>query len=280
MNINANICRKKGHICWLIQLQLTAVIALFCVFPVQAELFEHQLQHQSATTLIPVIKPHLSKNSSLSGTKNKLFVNGSKQDNEIVSQILKSLDAPLNRYFVEIRILNQPMQANQRFKNQSTKAISSERAQVITYRNSQTNSADHFFTINVTENNPSFIATGEQFPSNVIENQYGHLLPGSQQKKVSSGFYLTVFKQANQQIALDISAGQQQRQSRYGQKISRSAMTSKIVGNKDQWLLIASTSQQLSNAQQNGKQKRYRTSSKKDPQRWYYARISDLSAIK
>lgn len=241
-----------------------------------AELFIHKLNHQLAANVIPVIKPHLTTQTTMTAKDYQLFVNGSKKDNDKVVSLLQMIDIRAREYNIEVKILDHKMDNNQLrhyqiSKNDQSNSSESSKTEVRRYKTQSTNQKNHQFILKTIENYPAYVSTGESFPTNQIQSQYGHLLPSSGRTKITSGFYLTVQHQGDQQVLLSLSAHQQQRQSRYGQGVSSSSTSTKVKGELGRWILATSTT---TGSKSNGS-RHYRTDSNRNKQRWYYIRVNE-----
>lgn len=243
-----------------------------CLTNVKAELYDHQLQFQPAADAIVFVQPHISAETTLSTKNNLLIVNGSKQDNEKVTRLLQLFDVATRQYKIEVRILDHPMKRITDSQTVITRSERLEEIKVIRYQLQSTDRNNHFYEIRALENQQAFVSTGESFPDNQIQDQYSQLLPSTGKTNIANGFYIIVTAQGEQQILISVSAQQQTRQYRYGQTIASSSTSTKARATIDQWALVASTSRdsQLNNT------KRYRTSSLKAKQRWYYVRVNEV----
>ena len=255
---------------------LIKLIGLFSLYLMtvgfaHADLFIHQLKHQPASSAIPVIQPHLSSDTRITAKGFQLFVSGSKEDNDKIISILKIIDTQTREYLIEVRILDHRMQNPQPNSTRLNKHNQSTNIEIRHYQIKSSDQSNHLFTLRVIENHQAFVSTGESFPSNQIQSQYGHLLPTTGRTNVTSGFYLIVHGQGNEDVSLSLSAQQQQRQSGYGQSITSSSTSTKVSGKKGNWILVASNT----NNSQSKSSRSYRTSSKKNKERWYYIRVSD-----
>lgn len=247
----------------------------------RAELFVHQLQHLSASNAIPSIQPHLSKESTLTSKGFQLFLSGSEKDNLKLKEILKAIDVKLGEYLVEVKILNQQMDAHQ-FNSTINKL--EPRKKIKRLQLDDKNTTNTYFNLRMTENYQAFIATGESFPEHKVVAQYGHLIPSSTREKVSSGFYMLVQSNSSsssdsysdsQEITVRVSA-QEQQVIKGDNSIGSSSTSTKFSGVKDKWILIASNAKQRK-ATLN---KRFSTNSqsgRSNKERWYYVRISDAN---
>ena len=91
-------------ICQLIKLKLLFFIIIFPLSS-NAELFTYQLKFVQAKQVIPVMQPHLSVDSNLTGKKNLLFADVSEADNQKIISMLAQLDKQLTQYLVQVKSL-------------------------------------------------------------------------------------------------------------------------------------------------------------------------------
>ncbi len=237
----------------------------------QAELFIHQLKHQPAAQVIPIIQPHLAAETSITAKGFKLFVNGTKQDNQKVLNILKMIDTKLKEYLVEVKILNHQMNNDELNRIKISANAQSTRLQVKRHTIEANQSYGDNFVLRMIENYQAFVKTGESFPDNQVQSQYGHLLPSTGRTKISSGFYLTIQQTGDEIVAINISAQQQSRQSQDARSINSSSTSTRINGVIGKWTLIASNAGQRSNQTS----KSYSAHSKASNKRWYYVRVNN-----
>jgi len=243
---------------------------------VRAELFVHQLKHQSAINTIPLIQPHLSKQSSLTAKDFQLFLSGTKEDNQKVIDILQAIDIKPSEYFVEVKILKHKMDDHQfnLVKNELNNLNRKTKINKIQLDNHQ-NASNHF-NLRMTENYQAFIATGESFPDHKIISQYGHLLPSSGRTKTSSGFYMLIQPSSapkDERITVRVSA-QQQQKINSAQQLESSYASTKFSEVKGKWILIASNAEGKTSLSD----KRYSTNDQSSKERWYYVRVTDVAA--
>ncbi len=254
---------------------VSKLIFWFLILNVQmlhAELFVHQLQHQPATNVIPVIQPHLSKQASMTAKGYQLFVNGTEQDNLKVLSILQMVDTKLRQYFVEVKILNHQMDRYQLGATNIKLSNQSNEANIKSYQTQSNQTNGDNFSLQATENYQALVTTGESFPTSQVINQYGHLLPSPGRTTISSGFYITVQQTAPQMVALSVSAQQQNRRVNNSRSIISSSASTRVNGKLGKWILIASNARNSSL----GNTKRYTTNSKASKQRWYYVRVNEI----
>ena len=207
-----------------------------------AEVYSHQLTHQPAEPLIPVIQPHLSDKAKLTANGFKLFVSGTEKDNNTVSRLLAGLDIPFKEYLVELQIAKEQLNLtakNQLDQNKQTGIRENKNKRLsIGPAGSNTN----HFKLRVIENFQAFITTGESFPDTKLISQYDQFIPSNGRRKVNSGFYLTVTQSENSTVQLMASAFQQQTQVRDNRNVNLSSTSSQIKANLNEWTLLASTS--------------------------------------
>jgi len=240
---------------------------------IAAEVYSHQLTHQPAKQLIPVIQPHLSDKAKLTANGFKLFVSGTEKDNNAVSRLLAGLDIPFKEYLVELQITKQQLNLtakNQLDLNKQTEIRENKSKRLsIGHAGSNTNR----FKLRVIENFQAFITTGESFPDTKFISQYDQFIPSNGRRKVSRGFYLTVTPSESSMVQLMASAFQQQTQVRDNRNVNLSSTSSQIKANLNEWTLLASTTTETNKS--NHKNYRHHANSTKD--RFYYIRVRLMS---
>ncbi len=241
-----------------------------------AEVYIHQLQHQPAEKLIPIIQPHLSKQSTLSASGFKLLVSGNKADDAKVTQMLSDLDTPFKEYLVQLRITSVPIrQTNSRTKSQIEGSSQSNTTTTVIkkYRTDNMLADDNQFTVRLIENYQGYINTGETYPEVKIVSQYGHMIPTTGRKKIQSGLYISVRPLAENSVGVKASAYQQQRQSTDSRNTNTSSTASSIVAKLDTWTLLASTENTSSHSSKN----RYSSKTTARKTRYYYVKVQALN---
>jgi hypothetical protein len=238
----------------------------------QAEIYIHQLKSQPAEKLIPVIQPHLSKNTKLSAVEFKLIVSGSEQDNNKVTRLLQNLDADFKEYLVKLRITSVPIDTTTSSTQVTLQGDSHSAQQQVTSKQYRTDSLladDNEFVVRLIENYQGYINTGETYPEVKLVSQYGQLIPKTGRKKIQSGVYISVNQANQQQVYVKASAYQQQRQRGDVQNTNTSSTATRIKASLGQWTLLAST-EKLSTAQ---KRNQYSTKNKSNSSRYYYVKV-------
>lgn len=236
-----------------------------------AEMFVHQLNYVSSEQIIPVMKPHLSPETKLSGKGYKLFIQTSVDEYKKIQDILKTLDKKPGEYLVEVRILKRRLdkwemkQTNIQATNTNLRIKSKQ----ITNTNNQ--HGEKKFRLRISEGYQGFVNTGESFPTHQLINQYQHFIPKSGYKKVTSGFYIVVNQMPDNQVKLSVSAQSQQRKTKHSKTVVQSSTNNQIVGAKNEWILISSTSSKQQNSNNH-----YSTNGQRQNKQWYYVRVSDI----
>ena len=264
-----NFCPSKlvKHIS-LILLVLSSMTSL----NLSAEMFIHELKYQQAAQIIPVIKPHLEPNSVISSKDNKLFIQSTQAEYNKILSMLKMLDKKPGEFFVEVKILNRKLDD---WEVKGARIVASGRqveGKITRYQSSDSRDNEKRFSLRLTEGYQGFVNTGESFVTNQLVNHYGSFIPQTSNKKVSSGFYVTVHNANDTQVRVAVSAQAQNRKTKNSQTIDHSAATSFINGTKGHWLLLATTNE----AQAQTNSRRYKTQSSSSDKRWYYLRVNDL----
>ena len=240
--------------------------------PATAELFVHQLKHQLAAKVIPVIQPHLSTQTSMTAKDYQLFVNGTKKDNQKVIDILQMVDTKTREYLVEVKILDQEMNRHEQNISKAELNKQSSNASIRRFQTQSNQKANSNFSIRTIENYQALISTGESFPNNQINSQYGHLLPSNGRTNIKSGFYIAVQQTGATTVSLSVSAQQQSRQTTNNRSVNASTASTKISGELGKWIFIASNASKSSLRST----KRYTTDSRASKTRWYYVRVTSI----
>jgi hypothetical protein len=259
-------------ICQLIKLKLLFFIIIFPLSS-NAELFTYQLKFVQAKQVIPVMQPHLSVDSNLTGKKNLLFADVSEADNQKIISMLAQLDKQLTQYLVQVKITNHQLDE---WEKKATKVYRSKQPNIKKYSTDSLSKNNQHFKLRLTEGNQGFINTGESFPSHQIITQHDKFLPKTSHRKVSSGFYVVVRESQNNQVTLNVSASAQQRKG--SSDTNFSAANSQIIGNKNEWLLLASTGSETNHqaaVQAHKKSSNYSTQSMSQSGKWYYVKVTE-----
>lgn len=256
-------------------------------YSANATLHTFTLKHRQAADIIPIIQPLLLSTTTITGQGFELFIDGDENEKQKVMKMLGKIDTAATQYHVEVRILDSPMSASQLSQNHLEKTVNQDQppVKIIKYHSQISDPKHHLYNITVIENTQAFVATGENFPNNQLQNSYGSFIPTTGRTQLNNGFYLIVSRQGVQQVVISLSAQQQQRQSQYGSSVTSSTTSTKIRASLRQWVLVASSEKQsnLTRSQQSRSTSlsstRYKTTDRKNQSRWYYIRVSTKESL-
>lgn len=239
---------------------------------VVAKMFVHQLKHQTAEHVLPVITPHLDSQTKITTKDNTLFIQASEKEYEKIQAMLKMIDKPRGEYMVDVWILNRKLD---HYETQSTKVQANNRVfrgKVTRYQTDQSSNNEKRFSLRVSEGYPGFVNAGESFFSNELVNHYGKFIPQTRNHKISSGFYVAINEAGENQVAVKVSAKAQSRSKSNNTNHQGTAVSNTVNGEKGSWILLASINADKSSQQNTA----YRTQRQRANKRWYYLRVSDI----
>jgi hypothetical protein len=249
-------------------IQQTAIKLFFLIFSLSAnaELFSYQLNFVQAKQVIPVMQPHLKPDSKLTGKQYQLFADVTEEDNQKIIAMLDQLDKKLAQYLVEVKIINRKLDD---WERKATKIYNPSQPKKQKYSTGSLSKNNKHFQLRLVEGHQGFINTGESFPTHQIMAQHDKFLPKTSYQKVSSGFYVVVRESQNRQVMLNISANTQQRNGTSDTDFS--AASSQVIGNKNEWILLAATGKSEDNSQS----RNYSTKSMAQGKKWYYVKVTE-----
>lgn len=120
----------------------------------------YQLHYNTAETMIPIVKPLLSAESSISGTGQKLIVKGPQQELDNIRQLLKRLDVPPRNLIITVR----------RFHDSAHDTRKALQGKVIVYSTQTKNRRPKSQQITVENGHSALIGTGREIP----QKDYGY----------------------------------------------------------------------------------------------------------
>ncbi len=229
------------------------------------------MNYLSAEQVIPVITPHLKKETGLSAKGFQLIIQSTPEEYKKIQQLLTLLDKKPAQYLAEVRIINRKLDDKELKQTQLTINQHSTDIKIKRYRTQDNKGGDRRFTLRITENNQGFVNTGESFPTHRLVQHYNSFIPKTIHKEVTSGFYIKISQLPEDKVRIAINAQSQSR--KLDQSIKQSSTDSLIVGKKDSWILLASTG---NNDSSNGKNK-YSTRNNHSNKQWYYLRVNELA---
>jgi type II secretory pathway component GspD/PulD (secretin) len=232
-----------------------------------------QLQNRPAEEVIPIVKPMLGPNDSITGQGFKLFLRASPETQKQVRQMIQSLDVAAKMLLISV------FQGNDRdlralgvsgdFKAQSgdgSVSIGSDkprgRGADISY--STRNASGGVSTLStrgrlqdnpihqlrVTEGTEGYIETGKQIPYFSGANWIapGAVVGGVDYKDVTTGFYVLP-RVHGEQVTMQVSPFKQSESRTRGGDINTQSANTTITGRLGEWLPIGGTTEQTQRSQ-------------------------------
>jgi type II secretory pathway component GspD/PulD (secretin) len=232
-----------------------------------------QLQNRPAEEVIPIVKPMLGPNDSITGQGFKLFLRASPETQKQVRQMIQSLDVAAKMLLISV------FQGNDRdlralgvsgdFKAQSSDgsvSIGSDKSRGrgadISY--STRNASGSVSTIStrgrlqdnpihqlrVTEGTEGYIETGKQIPYFSGANWIapGAVVGGVDYKDVTTGFYVLP-RVHGEQVTMQVSPFKQSESRTRGGDINTQSANTTITGRLGEWLPIGGTTEQTQRSQ-------------------------------
>jgi type II secretory pathway component GspD/PulD (secretin) len=232
-----------------------------------------QLQNRPAEEVIPIVKPMLGPNDSITGQGFKLFLRASPETQKQVRQMIQSLDVAAKMLLISV------FQGNDRdlralgvsgdFKAQSSDgsvSIGSDKSRGrgadISY--STRNASGSVSTIStrgrlqdnpihqlrVTEGTEGYIETGKQIPYFSGANWIapGAVVGGVDYKDVTTGFYVLP-RVHGEQVTMQVSPFKQSESRTRGGDINTQSANTTITGRLGDWLPIGGTTEQTQRSQ-------------------------------
>lgn len=250
---------------------LLSISLLILTSAAQAEFFVYDMQYLKAEQVIPSIKPHLNKDTKISGKDYKLFIEGSQSELTKVQQMLKMLDKKPNNLVIEVRVLDRKLD-NWEMAGATIKASGKRVSGNVTkYQTSGRSKVDNLYKLNTLEGYQGYISTGIAFPTHQVVKHYGAFVPKTQYKEAKSGFYVVANKTPQQGYQVTINTQQQRRNPGNSKAIQKAGTGQTFNAHPGKWILIASTDK----AEVDNRNKRYQTRSNNSSKRWFYLRVTE-----
>ena len=251
-----------------IQWLLCALLIAHFSNQLSAEVFVHSLNFRSAEQIIPLVKPHLKDTTTVTGKGFQLVVNGTPDEHQKIEQLLKALDKKLGQYRVELRVLNRKLADNERKAFSISASKNEAEATVRSYHATGNKNRDRYYSIRLIEGTSGFIQTGKVLTSSQVVRELNAFIPKPVDKKLSSGFYVTVNQIGKNRVQLSVAAQSENRSKKYRSDSDFSKSDTVIAGELGEWLLAASTIEQAS--QKNSS--RGISSTRQSNKNWFYVR--------
>ncbi|MCW8879120.1 MAG: hypothetical protein OQJ89_06500 [Kangiellaceae bacterium] len=237
------------------------------IFDIHAKLFIHQMQYLKAEQVIPAIKPHLAKETTLSAKDYQLFIDSTEAEYKKIQSMLKMLDKKPKNLMIEVRVLDRRLDDWEMKGAQLKVSGNSSSAKITRYQTNGHSKIDSVYRLKTMEGYQGFVTTGEAFPTHNLVKHYDSFVPQTKYKNAKSGFYVTANQLPSQQFRVAINAQQQKRGN--GNVIKQSQTANQFTVNEGHWVLIASTGESSSNRSSN----KYRVASSNNTKRWFYLRV-------
>ncbi|NHZ69878.1 MAG: hypothetical protein GWP20_01435 [Thermotogales bacterium] len=231
-----------------------------------------QLQNRPAEEIIPIIKPMLNADDSITGQGFQIFIRTTPENLQQIKQMISNLDVAAKQLKIsvfqgndrDLRALSmegsaryQDSNTNISIGNTSDKSRGSDvhlstrggsaTSHTLSTRGRLTDNPIH--TLRVSEGTQGYIETGESIPYfSAGGGWFGgrrNFIDGSiEYKDVTTGFY--VLPRVNgDQVILDVSPFKQSQSKTRGGDINTQSASTQITGKLGQWLPIGGTTEQV-----------------------------------
>jgi type II secretory pathway component GspD/PulD (secretin) len=230
-----------------------------------------QLKHRPAEEVMPVLKPMLGPDDSLSGQGFQLFIRTTDSNFEQIRRMVSQLDTPAKLLLIsvfqgddrELRALG----VSGHFEYQSgdtgvalgsTDKSSARGADVHYSTRNATAGARTFSTrgrlsdspihqLRVTEGSEGYIETGESIPyfsgGYWAGKRHGVVEGGVDYKDINTGFYVLP-RVHGEQVTMDVSPYKQSQSRQRGGDIETQSASTRITGRLGQWITIGGVTEQ------------------------------------
>jgi len=237
-----------------------------------------QLRHRPADEIMPVIKPLLGADDSLTGQGYQLFIRTSEKNFEQVRQMVSKLDTAAKMLLVsvfqgndrELRALG--VSGNFQYQDSDAKVglgssdKSGQRGADVKYSTRNASAGAHTFStrgrlsdnpihqLRISEGSEGYIETGESIPyfsgSYWRGGRHGLVGGGVDYKDINTGFYVLP-RIHGEQVTMDVSPYKQSQSRQRGGDIETQSASTRITGQLGEWLAIGGIT---------GQTRRYNTS--------------------
>lgn len=218
-----------------------------------------QLQSRATDEIIPILRPFIDKEGSVSGMNDQLIIRTSPENLAEIRKVIQRLDQPPRRLMIAVR----QSDSSQHFQQNNQADINlmvGKHAKVIVGDQNRDNSLryrirdartksdlDATHRIQALEGHPAFIATGQSIPireqTTIINNSTVHQQMTTRYKNVTSGFYV-VPRLNGQQITLEISP-HMNRPGNLNNNYDIQQAHTMVSGRLGEWITIGGVNQQL-----------------------------------
>jgi len=248
-----------------ILMALLCSISLFSGVALADSIQTIQLAHRPADEIMPVIKPMLGPDDSLTGQGYQLFIRTSDSNFEQIKQMVSSLDRAAKMLLIsvfqgndrELRALGvsgdfQYQDSNANVSLGST-GEAAKRGAEVQYSTRNASAGAHTFStrgrlsdnpihqLRISEGSEGYIETGESIPyfsgSYWRGGRRGIVEGGVDYKDINTGFYVLP-RVHGEQATLDVSPYKQSQSRKRGGDIETQSASTRITGKLGQWLAI------------------------------------------
>lgn len=236
------------------------IIFLYCNIVLAGDPLEIiQLKARPANEIIPILKPMLEEDASITGMNNQLIIRAKPERIAEIRKILEQIDRPARKLIIYVRQgasydLDRSgvgIDMNKKLGKHSNIVIGQGAApgsaRITTRSASTRNQLDSTQHIQTLEGKPAFIATGKSVP---IDEQTTIISGGVVQQQnsvryrdVTSGFYVIPYLNGDQ-VSLEISPQMQRQGSIHGAYDISSAHTT-VRGQIGEWISIGGVSSSI-----------------------------------
>ena len=261
-----------------ILMALLCSISLFSGAALADPIQSIQLKHRPADEIMPVIKPLLGADDSLTGQGYQLFIRTSEKNFEQVRQMVSKLDTAAKMLLVsvfqgndrELRALG--VSGNFQYQDSDAKVglgssdKSGQRGADVKYSTRNASAGAHTFStrgrlsdnpihqLRISEGSEGYIETGESIPyfsgSYWRGGRHGLVGGGVDYKDINTGFYVLP-RIHGEQVTMDVSPYKQSQSRQRGGDIETQSASTRITGQLGEWLAIGGIT---------GQTRRYNTS--------------------
>jgi len=254
-----------------ILMTLLCGISLFAATVLANSIHTIQLRHRPADEVIPIIKPLLGADDSLTGQGYQLFIRTSERNLEQVRQMISQLDTVAKLLLIsvfqgndrELRALG--VSGNLQYQDSDTNISlgstdkAAKRGADVNYSTRNASAGAHTYStrgrlsdnpihqLRISEGSEGYIETGESIP--YFSGRYwrggrhGIVAGGVDYKDINTGFYVLP-RVHDDQVTLDVSPYKQSQSRQRGGTIETQSASTRITGELGQWLAIGGVSGQ------------------------------------
>jgi type II secretory pathway component GspD/PulD (secretin) len=230
-----------------------------------------QLRHRPADEVMPVIKPMLGADDSLTGQGYQLFIRTSEKNFEQVRQMISKLDTAAKLLLIsvfqgndrELRALgvsgNLQVQDNNTDVSLGRPDKPAKRGADVNYSTRNASAGAHTYStrgrlsdnpihqLRISEGSEGYIETGESIPyfsGNYWRGgRHGMVEGGVDYKDINTGFYVLP-RVHGEQVTLDVSPYKQSHSRERAGDIKTQSASTRITGQLGQWLAIGGVTEQ------------------------------------